>query len=59
VVDAMLKKRKILGKSEFQKLVESFVLLQQGLPAKTRLKQESRKLLARLMQIVHDNKNSL
>lgn len=59
VVDALLKKRKTLGASEFQKLVDSFILQQQGLPLKIRLKQESRKILQKLLLIVQDNKNSL
>jgi uncharacterized protein YdiU (UPF0061 family) len=59
VVDHLLKKRKTLSRNEFAALVDGFIRVQQGLPVKTRLRKATRRVLDRLVEIVHDAKFSL
>ncbi len=59
VVDFLLDKRKSLSRNEFVRLVDGFIRVQQGRPLPARLREGTRHLLARLLQIVEDNKFSI
>lgn len=59
VVDFLLSKRKDISRNEFTALVTSFIRQQQGAPIKIKLRQETKRLLSRLLDIVNENKFSL
>jgi uncharacterized protein YdiU (UPF0061 family) len=59
VVDYLLAQRKRASRNEIQALVEAFIHAQQGLPVKTRLRKATRRMLARLLEIVDENRFSI
>lgn len=59
VVDHLLNRRRELPRQEFSRVVEAFIHQQQGQPFKGKLRKRSRRVLERLLEIVHDHKFSL
>lgn len=56
VVDFLLEKRKAVSRNEFLNLIDSFIQTQQGRSVTARLRKNTRRLLARLLDIVSENR---
>lgn len=56
VVDTILAQRKRMSRGEVQSLVDAFIRVQQGLPVKAGLRKSTRRMLDRLLAIVHENR---
>lgn len=59
VVDFLLARRKNISRNEFMELVNSFIQVQQGIPPKAKLRKGTKRLLAKLLEIVEKNKYTL
>jgi hypothetical protein len=48
-----------VSRNELQSMIESFIRVQQGLPVRARMRQSTKRLLERLLAIVHENRFSI
>ena len=56
IVDYLLARRKELSRNEFLRVVDTFVAMEQGRPAKWKLRQRSKRILQTLLNIAEENK---
>lgn len=59
VVDFLLARKKSMSRNEFIALVTGFIRQQQGAPLKIKLRKETKRMLARLAEIVEENRFSI